>query len=149
MDCAVDAYYFWICGPLFLTNALYIIEHCQLSKYGCFPCQSFYLQWFITSDVSKEFRFKAKARTKDLASKAKARTQFCTFKAKARTKNFLFVLKESLRPGPRPRTNITGYHKGEALKWSEFLGQAQRRNYQPVDLYQYHRWCASGRYAHE
>jgi hypothetical protein len=48
---------------------------------------------------------KAKARTKDLTCKAKARTQDCTFKA--RTKNFLLVLKESLRPGPRPRTNIT------------------------------------------
>jgi len=30
-----------------------------------------------------------------------------TLKAKARTKDLVLVLKESLRPGPRPRTNIT------------------------------------------
>jgi hypothetical protein len=49
-----------------------------------------------SSDVNKDFTFKANDRTKDL-----------TFKAKARTKNFLFILQESLRLGPRPRTNIT------------------------------------------
>jgi Nidogen-like len=45
---------------------------------------------------------------KDLTCKAKSRTQDCTFKAKVRTDNLLFVLQEALRPGPRPRTNITG-----------------------------------------
>jgi len=35
------------------------------------------------------------------------RTKDWTLKAKARTKDFFRVLKESLRPGPRPRTNIT------------------------------------------
>jgi len=35
--------------------------------------------------------------------------QGLSLKAKARTKNLPTVLKESLRTGPRPRTNITGY----------------------------------------
>ena len=50
---------------------------------------------------------KAKARTNDVTLKAKARTKDLTLKAKARTKDLPTVLKESLRTGPRPRTNIT------------------------------------------
>ena len=54
------------------------------------------LHCMVGSDVNKDWTLKAKARTKDLI-----------FKVKARTKDLCSVLKESLRPGPRPRTNIT------------------------------------------
>ena len=70
------------------------------------------LSWLvISSNVNKNFTFKAKASTRDLTFKAQAKPQDWTFKAKARTKNLLLVLKESLRsrPRPRPKTNITTY----------------------------------------
>jgi len=41
----------------------------------------------ISSDVNKDLRLKAKARTKDLTFKAKARTKDSKLKAKARTKD--------------------------------------------------------------
>jgi len=42
-----------------------------------------------------------------LSLKAKVRTKKLTFKAKARIKELSPVLKESLRTGPRPRSDIT------------------------------------------
>jgi len=42
-------------------------------------------------------------------SQGQDRTKDWTLKAKASTKDFFRVLKESLRPGPRPRTDITGF----------------------------------------
>ena len=53
---------------------------------------------------------KAKAKAKDLSFKAKAKAKDLSFEAKAKAKDTKFVLKDSLRPRPRPRTNITAIH---------------------------------------
>ena len=61
----------------------------------------------FSSDVNKDLRLKAKARTKDWTFKDKARTKDWTFKAKARTKDYKFVLKDNQGPRTKAKDNIT------------------------------------------
>jgi len=51
--------------------------------------------------------FKAKVKAKDLPPKAKAKAKDLPSKAKAKAKDFCFVLEDTSRPRPRPRTNIS------------------------------------------